>query len=86
MQSDPAFVISGQALLSVGAVLGALAGTISLLFKLLLGAKNEQLKDVIAERDFYKAALLKALESGERAASAADQATAIASDRARTRR
>jgi hypothetical protein len=91
LQEASGFTISGQALLTIGGIVGTLAGVISLLFKLLLSAKDAQLaarekenQELRDDNEFLRAELLRALQTGERAANAADQATQIA--RARSRR
>jgi hypothetical protein len=46
--------LSGAAILVITALMGALAGTITFLFKLLLKSKDDQYADIRAERDNYR--------------------------------
>jgi len=45
MQPDPGFILNGSTLLGVGAILGALSGAITFLFRALLAAKDSQIAD-----------------------------------------
>ena len=65
---------SGAAILVVGGLLGALAGTIAALFKLLMSTKDSQVEEAKAQRDIYKAISDRAIARLEEAVNAQRQA------------
>jgi hypothetical protein len=52
---DPSFTLNGQTLLSIGAIIGTLAGTITFLFRKLIEAKDSRIaaleREMLAQRE-----------------------------------
>ena len=67
--------INGTTLAALAAVLTSLTGAIGWLMKALLSAKDDQIKSLAEERDFYRDTSFDLLRKGEVAASVADEAT-----------
>ncbi|HET9540489.1 MAG TPA: hypothetical protein VFQ46_07810 [Candidatus Limnocylindria bacterium] len=72
---DAVFELNGQTLIGIGAVLGALAGAVSFLFKALISSKDGELKivkerldDALDDRDFWRDVALGVVRPGDREA------------------
>lgn len=73
--NDAVFELNGQTLIGIGAVLGALAGAVSFLFKALISSKDNELKhvkdrldDALDDRDFWRDVALGVVRPGDREA------------------
>ena len=86
--TEPLFQLNGSTLAGIGAVLGALAGGISFLFKALITAKDEaliakdvQIDNLTRDRDYWRDMAVRLMEPAERAIGIADDAVRRARSR-----
>ncbi len=61
------FVVSSGAIIVIGTLLAALAGVVTVLFKLLMIAKDSRIADLERERDAYRSMANDAMVSAEKA-------------------
>lgn len=85
LQVEPAFAINGTTMVAITAIVGAMAGAISFLFKLLLSSKDKQIDDLKTdntelrnENIVLRDALMRQLDRSDRVTEVAEEATKTA--------
>jgi Na+-translocating ferredoxin:NAD+ oxidoreductase RnfG subunit len=79
---DTIFQLNGSTLAGIGAIMGALSGGITFLFRLLIASKDQQLKDrdeqmdqLLADRNYWRDMAIRMMEPAEKAIAMAEDIT-----------
>jgi hypothetical protein len=60
---EPQFVLNATTLAAIGGVMGVLTGAISFLTRSLLKSKNDQIKALTSDRDYWRAHVMHEIET-----------------------
>lgn len=65
---SPSFILNGQTLTIIGSVIGVMGGVIGKLALIAFKAKDDEIKELRDERDYYRDKVFSSLAQGERLA------------------